>query len=93
MATIDKADTIFAHSRPNPADIDMTKVCFHNYGKQSIDVSSTSTSIKQMIFKKVYDAMTFDNPDGGVWKQGWDVSIINLFLSFLTIVIPLVICS
>ena len=26
MATIDKADTSFAHSKPNPADIDMTKV-------------------------------------------------------------------
>ena len=26
MATIDKADTNFALSKPNPADIDMTKV-------------------------------------------------------------------
>ena len=81
MATIDKADTMFAQSRPNPADIDMTKVFYHHFGKQPINVSSASTSIKQMISKKVYDAMTFDNPDGGVWKQGWDVSIINLFLS------------
>lgn len=29
-------------------------------------------NIRQM--HKVFDAVPFDNLDGGVWKQGWDIS-------------------
>ena len=73
MATIDKADSSFAHNKPNPADIDMTKV---DYFHQMIGAKFDLVSSVPLMFRlfKVYDSMTFDNPDGGVWKQGWEVS-------------------
>ncbi len=29
--------------------------------------------ILQIFFLQVYDKLDFANPDGGVWKQGWDI--------------------
>ena len=65
MATIDKKDTKFALTAPSKCDIEMDKVmaprCDH------------STPCTQCSSGQVYDSLKFDNPDGGVWKQGWDI--------------------
>ena len=35
--------------------------------------SQTMPSTCDIEMNKVYDMLEFDNPDGGVWKQGWDI--------------------
>ena len=46
-------------------------LCFSNFIMSKVHASFVPLKLNLL---KVYDAMTFDNPDGGVWKQGWEVS-------------------
>ncbi|KAM9328946.1 alpha-mannosidase 2 [Gastrophryne carolinensis] len=43
--------------------------------KQDCEFASTSSSQKSQVqMLDVYDILPFDNPDGGVWKQGFDIT-------------------
>ena len=41
--------------------------------KRDASFSLTKPSSCDIEMGAVYDRLEFDNPDGGVWKQGWDV--------------------
>jgi len=42
--------------------------------KNDAKFAQTPPSTCDIQMNKVYDSLSFDNPDGGVWKQGWDIS-------------------
>ncbi|CAL4114934.1 unnamed protein product, partial [Meganyctiphanes norvegica] len=44
-----------------------------NVAQDDCIFSHTSSSPVDIQMQNVYDLLTFDNPDGGAWKQGWNI--------------------
>ena len=56
----------------NPGGFSVNKT-LATIDKRDASFSLTKPSSCDIEMGAVYDRLEFDNPDGGVWKQGWDV--------------------
>jgi len=46
---------------------------FASIARTDLDFAAQPPSKAELRMCEVYEAVPFDNPDGGAWKQGWDV--------------------
>ena len=57
--------------------------------KQQYSSTSSSSSSSELIdLRQLYTTLAFDNPDGGVWKQGWDIKLSKPLKPLKIFVVP-----
>lgn len=62
---------LFSAAQPLPGSVDV-EVCINSYLVDRLWCDISLLSQHQM--DKVFDEIPFDNPSGGVWKQGFEIT-------------------